>query len=138
MLCCFTFIHACRLQKLEKDAVKYWNNFYKNNTNHFFKDRHYLHREIPEISQISNYCKERGLPSPVLLEVGSGVGNAIFPLIEDVPYLKVKTMDCSRYAVEEVLKKSPQYSPNWCEAHVCDIATQEFVRYRPYVDNTDV
>jgi SAM-dependent methyltransferase len=34
-------------QRLEKS--NHWNTFYKNNKNNFFKDRHYFHREIPNL-----------------------------------------------------------------------------------------
>ena len=39
-----------RRNKLEKDAKKNWDLFYKRNSNHFFKDRHWLTREFSIIS----------------------------------------------------------------------------------------
>lgn len=31
--------HALKLKKIEKEAEKNWNSFYKRNTTNFFKDR---------------------------------------------------------------------------------------------------
>ena len=36
-----------KANKLEADAQKNWDLFYKRNTDHFFKDRHWLTREFP-------------------------------------------------------------------------------------------
>lgn len=36
--------------KLELDAQKNWDLFYKRNTTKFFKDRHWTHREFPELT----------------------------------------------------------------------------------------
>ena len=35
--------------KLETDAKKNWDLFYKRNSTNFFKDRHWITREFPEI-----------------------------------------------------------------------------------------
>ena len=35
-------------------ASRHWDNFYKNNADKFFKDRHYLDQEFPELA--SNPC----------------------------------------------------------------------------------
>lgn len=37
-------------QKLEKEAQRNWDLFYKRNTVNFFKDRHWIHREFPELA----------------------------------------------------------------------------------------
>ena len=63
------------------NAGKYWHEFYKRNSDHFYKDRHYLHIVFPELSP--EYYSEINLESNKfcgpdasihLLEVGSGVG----------------------------------------------------------------
>jgi methyltransferase-like protein 6 len=37
-------------KRLEIDARKNWDIFYKQNTTNFYKDRHYLKREFSELS----------------------------------------------------------------------------------------
>jgi hypothetical protein len=39
------------ISKLEQDAAKHWDNFYKQNHDRFFKDRMYLCREFPLLAQ---------------------------------------------------------------------------------------
>lgn len=38
-------------ERLEVDAAKHWNAFYKQNQTNFFKDRHYLTREFPGLTR---------------------------------------------------------------------------------------
>lgn len=38
--------------KLEREAKKNWDLFYKRNSTHFFKDRHWITREFPELIQL--------------------------------------------------------------------------------------
>lgn len=37
--------------KLETEAKRNWDIFYKRNATHFFKDRHWIAREFPELLQ---------------------------------------------------------------------------------------
>lgn len=43
-------------QKLEKEAQKNWDLFYKRNSTNFFKDRHWTTREFEELRS----CREVG------------------------------------------------------------------------------
>ena len=40
-------------QKYRREAAKNWNLFYKRNETRFFKDRHWIGREFPELYQPS-------------------------------------------------------------------------------------
>lgn len=95
--------------KFDTQAHKMWDVFYKHNSSNFFKDRHYLINEFPELSQ------------PILLlEVGCGVGNAIFPLLEDNQSLRAQVCDFSREAIH-ILKQNQSFDTVRLQAEVCDI-----------------
>ena len=85
--------------KFEKEAKKHWDLFYKRNSTHFFKDRHWITREFPDLLQA---ISEIDLCRPVLLEVGCGVGNTVFPLLQDNSALSVHACDFSPRAIEFV------------------------------------
>jgi len=87
--------------KLEKDAKKNWDLFYKRNADHFFKDRHWLTREFPELLQETPESKEGEKKRRLtLLEAGCGVGNTVFPLLEENSALYVYACDFSTKAIE--------------------------------------
>lgn len=142
------------LRKFESDAVRNWDVFYKRNADRFYKDRHYLTAEFPELGRLAREARRErgeaepaaaaaeaeddgddGLPSasppaafassstaaaaapllpirpptlfasatqPRLLEVGCGVGNAFFPLLDLIPSLFVYALDCSKNAIQVV------------------------------------
>jgi hypothetical protein len=49
-------VSAFKQQKLEKEAQKNWDLFYKRNSTNFFKDRHWTTREFEELRS----CREVG------------------------------------------------------------------------------
>uniref|UniRef100_A0A3Q2NWY8 tRNA N(3)-cytidine methyltransferase n=1 Tax=Fundulus heteroclitus TaxID=8078 RepID=A0A3Q2NWY8_FUNHE len=102
--------------KLEKEAQKNWDLFYKRNATNFFKDRHWTTREFEELRA----CREFESQKLVLLEAGCGVGNCIFPLLEEDLNIFVYACDFSPRAVEFV-KKNPLYCPERCCAFQCDL-----------------
>ena len=92
-------LSAFTRNKLEKEARRNWDLFYKRNSTHFFKDRHWITREFPELLQA---LSEVDQGRPVLLEVGCGVGNTVFPLLEEIPNLFIYACDFSPRAVDFV------------------------------------
>ena len=80
--------------RLEREAGKMWDLFYKRNGRAFFKDRHYLGAEFPELRP--------GLGPRRVLEVGCGGGNTAFPLAAEDPELEMVCCDFSPRAVELV------------------------------------
>jgi tRNAThr (cytosine32-N3)-methyltransferase len=70
-----------------ENASCFWNEFYQKNENKFFKDRHWLGTEFPELFEWDSrqHCVET--PSHarrVVCELGCGVGNTMFPLVAEL------------------------------------------------------
>lgn len=85
--------------QLEKNAKKHWDLFYKRNEIRFFKDRHWTTREFEELLGLGSEVKK----SRCLLEVGCGVGNLIYPLLEDnISFEKIYACDLSPRAIDFV------------------------------------
>ncbi|KIW42112.1 uncharacterized protein PV06_05697 [Exophiala oligosperma] len=84
--------------RLNENPEKWWNDFYKQKTNTFFKDRKWLAQEFPVLSDITR--KEAG--KKIVLEVGAGAGNTAFPILRmnENPDLKIFAVDFSKKAVE--------------------------------------
>ncbi|KAH9508625.1 Methyltransferase-like protein 2-A [Bulinus truncatus] len=121
-----------KIDELERDAVKHWDQFYSIHNNHFFKDRQWLFTEFNELhggvqestadsteltSIGSDETKDTACHKPVVgasaipecctfnfLEVGCGVGNTVFPILKTNknPHLKVYCCDFSSTAIDIV------------------------------------
>lgn len=81
-----------------ENPSQYWDSFYSNHTDRFFRDRHWFSHEFPELLQ----------PNITVLEVGCGVGNSFFPLLEENPSAKVFACDFSQTAIQ-TLQADPRY-----------------------------
>ncbi|KAJ8354319.1 hypothetical protein SKAU_G00218860 [Synaphobranchus kaupii] len=119
-------------QKLEKEAQKNWDLFYKRNTTKFFKDRHWTTREFEELKA----CKKFEAQKLVLLEAGCGVGNCIFPLLAEDANIFVYACDFSPRAVEFV-KENPLFCSKRCKVFQCDLTSEELQVNIP-ADSVDV
>eukprot|EP00210_Caulerpa_lentillifera_P001963 g1884.t1 len=100
------------LEKYEDDARKLWNRFYQRNGTNFFKDRHYLLEEFPELTDTN--------PELWILETGCGVGNACFPLLESLPQSRICAVDFSSKAVE-LLEKNKEFDEQRIQTRVLDL-----------------
>ncbi|KAJ4922895.1 hypothetical protein JOQ06_026186 [Pogonophryne albipinna] len=109
-----------KLMKLEKEAQKNWDLFYKRNTTNFFKDRHWTTRDVTVRFSMPQFESQR----LVLLEAGCGVGNCVFPLLEEDLNIFVYACDFSPRAVEFV-KLNPLYCPERCHAFQCDLTKDD-------------
>ncbi|KAJ1660045.1 hypothetical protein IWQ61_000976 [Dispira simplex] len=105
------------VNKYRNEAAKNWDKFYKRNTTNFFKDRHWVEREFNELQRQS---EDGDVPLTRVLEVGCGVGNFVFPVLEANDRLFFYACDFSPRAVEFV-KAHPGYSSGRCHAFVCDL-----------------
>lgn len=106
--------------KLETEAKKNWDLFYKRNKTNFFKDRHWTTREFTELADSAVV----DVTKPVLLEIGCGVGNFIFPLIKEKTKYFIHACDFSPRAVEFV-KENKLYDPDVCDAFVFDATSED-------------
>lgn len=88
-------------KKYVTSAGANWHAFYQRNTNRFYKDRHYLHVAFPELAPppVGDSDGIDGYPRLDLLEVGCGVGNAVFPLLRLHPGLRVTALDHAKSAI---------------------------------------
>ncbi|KAG8178598.1 hypothetical protein JTE90_019704 [Oedothorax gibbosus] len=102
--------------KLEVEAKKNWDLFYKRNKANFFKDRHWTKREFEELAD----CSTENGKQPVLLEIGCGVGNFIFPLIEEGTAFYIYACDFSPRAIS-LVQENERYDSKICKAFVCDV-----------------
>lgn len=107
--------------RFNSDPAKWWNLFYKNNTDNFFKDRKWLRQEFPILAEVTQ--KDAG--KQVVLEVGAGAGNTAFPLVlnNENEELMVHAYDFSKIAVK-VMRESEHYNPKYITADVWDVSAE--------------
>ncbi|KAL7735528.1 hypothetical protein ACLKA6_010559 [Drosophila palustris] len=122
-----------KANKLEIDAQRHWDLFYKRNETRFFKDRHWTTREFKEL--LTDKAEAGNLERRTLFEVGCGVGNLVFPLLEEQmkegnsndksnPGFYFYACDFSPRAVDFVRSNS-LYDLKHITAFQCDITTQQ-------------
>ncbi|ETS65223.1 hypothetical protein PaG_00292 [Moesziomyces aphidis] len=129
---------AFTVTKHSNDAAKNWDKFYKNHADKFFKDRHWTSREFgtavgsssvkpeddrdEEAQLVAADVARQG--SAVLLEVGCGVGNMLYPLLEANAGLRVHCCDFSQRAVDMV-RTHPRYDAARVNAFVFDLTSSQ-------------
>lgn len=122
-----TIVSQFKQEKLEQEAKRHWDIFYKRNSTKFFKDRHWTTREFKELlgpSEKDNSSRWS------LLEVGCGVGNLIFPLLQDGLDLFIYACDLSPRAVKFV-KENPLYNETRIYAFECDLTSTSLTEEIP-------
>ncbi|KAG4141615.1 hypothetical protein ERO13_D06G085100v2 [Gossypium hirsutum] len=108
------------IAKYERDAKKYWDQFYRRHQDKFFKDRHYLDKEWDQYFS--------GSGRKVILEVGCGAGNAVFPLIATYPDVFVYACDFSQRAVN-LVKAHKEFNETRVSAFVCDLTSDDLGKH---------
>lgn len=105
-----------------RKSLKYWDKFYKRHQNKFFKDRHYLEKDWGKY--FSDGDDAVSADGKVLLEVGFGAGNTIFPLVAAYPMLFVHACDFSTEALN-LVKFHPNFDGNRMNVFTCDVTNEE-------------
>lgn len=119
-----------KAMKLELEAKKNWDLFYKRNDTRFFKDRHWTTREFRELTECSS------IENKILFEVGCGVGNLIYPLLQDGLNLFIHACDISPVAVS-LVKSNSKYDKNNINVFQADITVDNLSENIP-VNSVDI
>ena len=86
-----------------------WELFYKTHGTKFFRDRHYLKKSFEKDLMSDETSRDDALLRKEVLEIGVGVGNALFPLLRANPNgLRFHAADVSETAIEQ-LKLHEEY-----------------------------
>ncbi|RNA41621.1 methyltransferase 6 [Brachionus plicatilis] len=112
-------------RKFEQEAKKNWDLFYRRNKTNFFKDRYWTFREFDELNEDYSLIGES--PIRKLLEIGCGVGNFMYPLLNHNKSIFVYACDFSTDAIN-LLKSNAEYDTNRCHGFVCDITMENSLR----------
>lgn len=112
-------IPEAKAAKLEREARRHWDIFYKRNETKFFRDRHWTTREFQELI---NFDPEQQIK---FLELGCGVGNMVFPLVQEgFSNFYYYACDFSPRAVDFV-KSNKLYDANRMKAFCADLTTDD-------------
>lgn len=93
-----------------ENPAKYWDIFYKNNRENFFKDRKWLQIEFPRLYEVTSedYQKEC-----TVLEVGCGAGNTMFPILSQNKNQNFRIFGCDYLSVAvDLVRSNPEFAPN--------------------------
>ncbi|KAI2666421.1 tRNA N(3)-methylcytidine methyltransferase METTL2 [Labeo rohita] len=116
---------AEKQEEFDNRANEYWNDFYTIHENRFFKDRHWLFTEFPELAPQKKPPQDAEENLLNGEDVGCGVGNTVFPILKtnNDPGLFVYCCDFSSTAVD-LVKSNPEYDPSRCHAFVRDMSDE--------------
>lgn len=109
------------------NPAKYWDIFYKNNRDNFFKDRKWLQIEFPSLYEVTN---EKYTEPATILEIGCGAGNTFFPILTQNRNSKLKLVGCDYLKVAVDLIRSNEHflsenKKGIAYASVWDLANEE-------------
>ncbi|SCU82661.1 LADA_0C07118g1_1 [Lachancea dasiensis] len=119
--------HKCPVSEFDKtlynsNPARYWDIFYKNNKENFFKDRKWLQIEFPSLYEAT----KPNAGSKTIFEIGCGAGNTMFPILSENQneQLRVIGADFAPKAVD-LVRTSENFDPKYAHATVWDLANPE-------------
>lgn len=93
-----------------ENPARYWDIFYKNNRENFFKDRKWLQIEFPRLYEVTSESYQKEC---TVLEVGCGAGNTMFPILSQNKNHNFKIYGCDYLKVAvDLVKSNPEFQPN--------------------------
>lgn len=84
-------------RRLDTDAARHWDRFYAAHGTRAYRDRHWLAREFA-----AELLASPGAAPRLLLEVGAGAGNTLWPLLAADPALTAVAVDFAPVAVAQL------------------------------------
>ncbi|ODV61540.1 tRNA(Thr) (cytosine(32)-N(3))-methyltransferase [Ascoidea rubescens DSM 1968] len=117
-------VDDCQKFLFNKTPEKFWDIFYRNNKENFFKDRKWLQIEFPLLYHTTNELYQ----SPIsILEIGCGAGNTLFPVLRQNknPNLRIIGVDYSKNAIN-LVRSSEEFNTKFADAFVWDLANENF------------
>lgn len=125
-------------QMYNANPAKYWDIFYRNNRENFFKDRRWLEIEFPSLFEVTSLEYEQPV---TILEIGCGAGNTFYPVLSQNqnPQLKIFACDYLKVAVD-LVKANPDFEPNHSKeiaySSVWDLANPDGIIPEDLEDNS--
>lgn len=125
------------VKKFEDDANLFWDAFYGIHQNNFFKDRHWLFTEFPELKTSIADAGPNSSNRTNIFEIGCGVGNTIFPILKynDDPNLRIFGCDFSSKAID-ILRKYDEFDEKRCNVFVLDATAERWTDAVPFEENS--
>ncbi|XP_054168684.1 tRNA N(3)-methylcytidine methyltransferase METTL2-like isoform X2 [Oppia nitens] len=120
-----------KADQLERDANLLWDQFYDKHETNFFKDRHWLFTEFPELNtteETKTTESEENCQPLHVLEIGCGVGNTVFPVLQinSNPNLMIYCCDFSSTAIS-LVKSNALYDQKRCNAFTLDVTCDDWL-----------
>uniref|UniRef100_A0A5S6QRP8 tRNA N(3)-methylcytidine methyltransferase n=1 Tax=Trichuris muris TaxID=70415 RepID=A0A5S6QRP8_TRIMR len=113
----------------ERQSSFYWDEFYRQHSCGFFKDRKWLFTEFPELECFIGSANDHHVhPDQCkwLLEVGCGVGNTVIPLMQATAGSELRFYACDFSSVAvDLLRRNVAFDANRCNAFVWDICDEQ-------------
>lgn len=133
------------VNEFEINADTYWDAFYNIHQNKFFKDRHWLFTEFPELKSRKNLQTTASTSSELIesnekfniFEIGCGVGNTIFPILKynTDENLQLFGCDFSSCAIN-ILRSNDEFNSNRCNVFVLDATEENWHEIVPFQENS--